>query len=35
MRMTSPLDPIQHKPCLQELAVFFGQNLEGEEPKKN
>lgn len=35
MRMTSPLEPIQRKPCLQELAEFFGQNLKGEEPRKN
>lgn len=34
-RMTSPWEPIQHKPCLQELAEFFGPNLEGEELRKN
>lgn len=35
IRMTSPLEPIQHKPCLQELAEIFGQNLEGRKPRKN
>lgn len=35
IRMTSPLEPIQHKTCLQELAEIFGQNLEGGEPRKN
>lgn len=33
--MTSPLEPIQHKPCLQELAEIFGQNLKGGELRKN
>lgn len=35
IRMTSLLEPIQHKPCLQELAEIFGQNLEGGELRKN
>lgn len=35
MKMTSPLEPIQHKPCLQELAEIFERNLEDGEPRKN